>query len=276
MLLLRRFLLVTLTTLLRRTSVDFPGRWRLERFAVSEMRAIGPSLRPRVVSTCDGFEIWADPGEWVGQYIYATGRYEEGIVALMGRLLRPGDHFVDVGANVGYLTLVAARLVGPTGSVLAFEPLTTARTWLERNVALNNATQVTIRGDAVCDRTGTAVLNIGPAHHTSTSTLLAVTTGQGGAVVPCARLDDVVSVTPRVRLIKVDVEGVEHLVVEGARETLQTHHPDLIVELNGPDAAQALGRLGYTGLGLDGANLGEVTGQVNAWFTTQPEDVRRA
>jgi FkbM family methyltransferase len=275
MLLLRRSLLVTLTTFLRRTSVDFPGRWRLERFAVSEIRAIGPSLRPRVVSTREGFAIWADPGEWVGQYIYATGRYEEGIVAWMRTLLKPGDCFVDVGANIGYLTLVAARLVGPTGSVVAFEPLPAARTWLERNVALNNASQVSIRGDAVCDRTATAVLNIGPVHHTSTSSLLPALEHHGEALVSCVRLDDVVPGAPRVRLMKIDVEGAEHLVVEGAGRTLDTHAPDIIVELNGPGAADALRRHGYTGLTLDGARLGEVTGQINALFTRHPEDVGR-
>ena len=163
---------MTVAGLLRGTSADFPGRWRLERFAVKEVRLIGPSLQPVVVTTHDGFRIWADPAEWVGQYIYATGRYEEGVVALVNRLLRPGDCFIDVGANIGYLTLAGARAVGPTGSVIAFEPLPAARAWLERNVALNDGLRVSIRGEAVCDRTATAVLNVGPRHHTSTSSLL--------------------------------------------------------------------------------------------------------
>lgn len=275
MLLLRQFLLVMLTQLLRRTSGDFPGRWRLERFAVKEIRRIGPSLRPLVVPTRDGFAIWADPGEWVGQYIYATGRYEEDTVALMTRLLKPGDAVVDVGANIGYLTLLAARLVGPTGSVLAFEPLPKARTWLERNVALNQASQVVIRSEAVCDRAATAVLNIGPDHHTSTSSLLPISEHHGQAVVSCVRLDDVLTDTASVRLIKIDVEGAEHLVVEGASRTLDIHGPDVIVELNGPGASDALRRRGYTGFRLNGADLGDVTGQVNALFTKHVGNVRR-
>jgi FkbM family methyltransferase len=275
MLLLRQALLVALTRLLHSIPGDFPGRWRVEHFAVRETRAIGPSLRRVVASTRDGFLIWADPGEWVGQYIYATGRYEEGTVALMNKLLKPGDCFVDVGANIGYLTLVAARLVGPTGSVIAFEPLPKAREWLERNVALNNATQVVVRAEAVCDRTATAVLNIGPDHHTSTSSLLSTPGSHGEAVVPCVRLDDALPDATRVRVLKIDVEGVEHLVVEGASRTLDLHAPDIIIELNGPAAGDALRRRGYTGLGLDGAELGEVTGQVNALFTRNPATVQR-
>lgn len=275
MLLLRQALLVTLTGLLRWTSWAFPGRWRLERFAVGEIRTIGPTLDPVVVHTRDGFRIWADPGEWVGQYIYATGRYEEGTAALMNRLLKPGDCFIDVGANIGYLTLVGARLVGPTGSVLAFEPLPAARAWLERNVALNGESHVTIRGDAVCDRTTTAVLNIGPSRHTSTSSLLPTAESQGETVVQAVRLDDVVADSPRVRLLKIDVEGAEHLVLEGASRLLDVHSPDIIVELNGPEAGEALRKRGYQGFDLNGADLGEVSGQVNALFTKHAGTVAR-
>ena len=272
---LRKARLVAITRLLRAVSSNFPGRWRLEHFAVSEIRTIGPSLDPVIVTTRDGFRIWADPGEWVGQYIYATERYEEDTVALMTRLLKPGDCFVDVGANIGYLTLVGASLVGPTGSVIAFEPLSRARTSLVRNVALNKAVQVAVHGDAVCDRTGTVVFNIGPDHHTRTSSLLPTTESQGQTVVPCTRLDDVLRETDRVRLLKIDVEGAEHLVLEGAGRTLDLYAPDIIIELNGPAAADALLRRGYTGFRLDGAELGEVTGQVNALFTRNPAALPR-
>lgn len=275
MMLLRKVFLAGLTRLLRGLTGDFPGRWRLERFAVREVRVIGPSLSPVVVSTHDGFRIWADPTEWVGQYVYATGRYEEETVRLMTRLLKPGDRFVDVGANVGYLTLVAARLVGPTGSVMAFEPLSKARTWLERNVALNDASQVLIRADAVCDRTATAVLNIGPDHHTSTSSLLPSANSHGETVVPCVRLDDVLTDTNAIRLLKIDVEGAEHLVVEGASRTLDRHAPDIIIELNGPEAREALRRRGYVGFWPDGSELGAVDGQVNALFSRNPAGAGR-
>jgi FkbM family methyltransferase len=275
MLLLRRALLVAVTRFLRQVSRDFPARWRLERFAVGAIRTIGPSLQPVIVATRDGFPIWADPAEWIGQYIYATGRYEESTVGLMTRLLAPGDCFVDVGANVGYLTLVAARLVGPTGSVVAFEPLPTARAWLERNASLNRLSHVSIRSEAACDRTSTAVLTIGPLHHTSTSSLIANPAGSGEALVPCVRLDDVFAETPRVRLIKIDVEGAEHLVVEGASRLLDVHSPDIIVELNGPEVGEALRLRGYIGFRLDGSELGAVNGQVNALFTKRPGNVFR-
>lgn len=274
MLLLRRTLLVTVTRLLRGLRTDFPGRWRLERFAVKEIRRIGPSMRPVVVSTRDGFRFWADPGEWVGQYVYVTCRYEEGTVALMNRLLKPGDCVVDVGANVGYLTLAAARLVGSAGSVVAFEPLASARKWLEMNVALNDGIRVSIRGEAVCDRAGTVTLNIGPEHHTSTSSLLPTNEPHEETVVPCVRLDDLApGIARRVRLLKIDVEGAEDLVVEGATRMLEVDSPDIIVELNGPDTANLLRDRGYTALALDGSVLGEVTSQVNALFTRHPDRI---
>lgn len=211
--------------------------------------------------------MWADPGEWVGQYIYATGRYEESTVALMSRLLGPGDSVVDVGANVGYLTLLAARLVGPTGSVIAFEPLPQARAWLERNVALNRFAHVTVRGEAVADRSATVSLVVGPAHHTSTSSLMAPAHGGDRIEVACTRLDDAVPEKARVTLIKVDVEGAEHLVLLGATRVLGACAPHVIVELNGPEIARILAGYGYTGLDLEGRPLGPYTGQMNAYFT---------
>lgn len=273
MLLSRQWRLIVLVRLLRCAWADFPGRWRLERFVLREVRAIGPSLPPEIVSAHDGFRIWADPAEWIGQYIYATGRYEESTVALMTRLLRPGDCFVDVGANVGYLTLVAARAVGLTGSVIAFEPLPTARASLEHNVVLNNLSHVSIRGEAVGDRTASAVLAIGPLHHTSISSIIVNPGGSGEVLVPCVRLDDVLAETLRVRLLKIDVEGAEHLVVEGASRLLDVHSPDIIVELNGPEVGEALRLRGYTGFRLDGSELGAVNGQVNVLFTKRPGHV---
>jgi hypothetical protein len=74
--------------------------------------------------------------------------------------------------------------------------------------------------------------------------------------------------------MKIDVEGAEHLVVEGAGRTLDLHAPDIIIELNGPAAADALRQRGYTGYRLDGAELGEVAGQVNALFTRNPGALR--
>lgn len=256
-----------LLLLLRLIPVDFPGRWRLERFAVATIRRVGPAMRPRIVRTADGFRVWADPGEWIGQYIAATGRYEEASVAAMKNRLRPGDCVVDVGANIGYLTLVAAKLVGQQGSVVAFEPLPKARLWLERNIALNGFRQVTVRSEAVCDRNGSATLNVGPTHHTSTSSLLAEHTGAESIDVQCVTLDDALSKAPAIRFIKIDVEGVEHLVVDGATRTLLRDSPDLLVEINSPEVVEMLDRCGYSGRGLDGTPLGPFVGQTNAVFT---------
>ena len=263
----RQLLAAGLGRLLRSVRAEFPGRWRLEHLAVREIRRLGPTLVPVVVMTHDGFRMWADPGEWVGQYIYATGRYEEKAVAVMKGLLRPGDTVVDVGANVGYLTLVAARQVGPTGSVTAFEPLPSARSWLARNVALNGFGNVTIREEAVCDRHGTASFTVGPAHHTSTSSLM-YESGDGSKVeVRCTRLDDVLEGAAAVRLLKIDVEGAEGLVLDGARETLTRHAPAVIIELNSDGPIETLRALGYDGRTLDNREIGVVTGQANAVFT---------
>jgi FkbM family methyltransferase len=263
---LQRLWLSGLCRVLRGVQAEFKGRWRLERWAVREMRRLGPSLAPTVVHTRDGFRMWADPSEWIGQYVFATGRYEDATVAVMQRTLSPGDAVVDVGANVGYLTLVAARQVGPTGTVTAFEPLPQAREWLIRNVRLNGFENVVVRGEAVCDREGTTALSVGPRHHTSTSSIVQVSAGGQSVAVQCVRLDDVVDGNANLRLLKVDVEGAEHLVLEGGRATLSRQAPTILIELNSQAPIDLLRQLGYEGQTLEGLPLGAFDGQVNAVF----------
>jgi FkbM family methyltransferase len=263
---LQRLGLSGLCRVLRGVQADFKGRWRLERWAVRAMRRLGPSLAPVVVHTRDGFRMWADPSEWIGQYVFATGRYEDATVAVMQRTLSPGDAVVDVGANVGYLTLVAARQVGPTGTVTAFEPLPQAREWLIRNVKLNGFENVVVRGEAVCDREGTTALSVGPRHHTSTSSIVPVVSSGQSVAVQCVRLDDVIDGHANLRLLKVDVEGAEHLVLEGGRSTLSRQAPTILIELNSEAPIDLLRQLGYEGQTLEGHPLGAFDGQVNAVF----------
>jgi FkbM family methyltransferase len=267
---LQRLWLSGLCRVLRGVRAEFKGRWRLERWAVREMRRLGPTLAPLVVSTRDGFRMWADPSEWIGQYVYVTGRYEDATVAVMQRVLSPGDGVADVGANVGYLTLVAARLVGPTGSVMSFEPLPQAREWLTRNITLNGFEHVVIRGEAVSDRTGSVGLCVGPRHHTSTSSIVPASVEGQSIQVQSVRLDDVVPATANLRLLKIDVEGAEHLVLEGARATLTRQSPAILIELNSQAPIDVLRQLGYEGRTLEGLPLDAFDGQVNAVFLKRP------
>jgi precorrin-6B methylase 2 len=84
-----------------------------------------------------------DPSDYVNRIIAITGVWEPQVTAAFQALLSPGDVCVDVGANIGYFSLLAARLVGSRGHVYAVEPSSTSYDRLTKNLELNNATNVT-------------------------------------------------------------------------------------------------------------------------------------
>jgi FkbM family methyltransferase len=281
-----RFALELLTLYLRRTPLD-NGRWRLIplalRWASSTLAADGR----RVIRTRHGFRMRLTLGDWGGRHLYATGEYEPGTGELVHALLRPGDTFVDVGANSGYFTLLAARRVGPRGRVFAFEPVPLTRAGLHDNLRLNRAGNVTVREEALADLPGDAEFFVGPADHRGTSSLRPIEAASETIHVRKARLDDLGLPGP-VRAIKIDIEGAELLALRGMTELLRRDHPDLIVEVtdsflrsmshSAAALCEFLRGLGYRMyvIGHDGVTpaepgRGDLPEQFNALFTARPE-----
>jgi len=175
----------------------------------------------------------------------AFGLYELDVARLLRRLLAEGDHFVDGGANLGYFTLLAARLVGPTGRVDAFEPQpqNTARlhAHLERN---GLADRVHVHAEALSDAAGTANIHMfrgSDFNHGCASLFGAAEAASTATQVPTARMDELLADSSP-RLIKLDIEGAEPLAVEGMAGLLGgPSAPRLIVEYN----VQAAGKAGF-------------------------------
>ena len=165
-----------------------------------------------------------------------TGRYEPQETALLRHLLRPGMRFVDVGANWGYFTLVAAHLVTRTGRVASIEADPRACRALAANIARNHLTQVTLFNLAASDSPGSMWLtayegnagdfgNFGVAR---TSTLVEDAPRQK---IPARALDSVLDEAgfDRVDLLKMDIEGAEALALRGLSRRLADRRIDRIV-----------------------------------------------
>lgn len=151
------------------------------------------------------------------------------------RLLSPGDVFIDVGANVGLYALKAARLVGPTGRVLALEPGAEAHGHLTANLALNDFAWAEAMKVAASDRAGEAVLHHVPlGNDPQAFSLIANDRAEEGETVETLTLDSLIDRCglDRVDLIKIDVEGAEPLVIAGARDLLARFKPAVIFECN--------------------------------------------
>lgn len=190
-----------------------------------------------------GFELELDLGTYP-DCCMAFGVYELATARLIERLLGPGDHFVDGGANVGYFTLLAAQRVGDKGRVDAFEPQPENLARLRANLARNGMQgRVQVHAVALLDREDEVTIHYfldAASNHGCASIFGREGVPSRSTRVPGRRMDQVLAGTEP-KLVKLDIEGAEPLAVEGMRGLLQNRWPPrLIVEFNAV-AARAAG-----------------------------------
>ncbi len=178
-----------------------------------------------------GLMIYNQKDIWVGRSLETYGEYSEKEVDLWRDLIHPGDSVVEVGANIGSLTLPLARLVGPQGSVIAFEPERTAFCALAGNIALNNLRNVFCFQQAVGDTNG--VVNVPELDHDRTENWGGLSLDVDYSNCPhypiaMNTLDNVM--LNKCHFIKIDVEGMELQVLKGGIKTVEKHKPFLYIE----------------------------------------------
>lgn len=168
-----------------------------------------------VLMDVHGLTMTLDPRELLdSQLIFTPQWFDRQEYAALRDTLRPGDTYVDLGANIGSLTLAAARLVGPGGVVVAVEASPPVARILRRNCDLNGLANVQVHACGVSDRHEQLFLRFQTGGNRAGSTFTDVggTHYDGsGAWVDCRPLADLVP--PRIRLLKLDVEGMEHRVL---------------------------------------------------------------
>jgi FkbM family methyltransferase len=215
----------------------------------------------RVELLCDAADAAVTPG-------LRSGTYEPHLTAVFERYCRTGMTVVDVGANLGYFSLLASELVGPAGRVVALEPNSENCRLLLSSLRLNDISNVELFPVAAGKATGWAyyVTHVGSnGGLVDDGDLLS----RFGTVVPTFRLDDLVD--GRVDLLKMDVEGAEGLVVEGASRTIEKDRPIVTTELKEEMLQRVSGRsvgeyLGYFGdLGYLPTVLDKATGAEKAY-----------
>jgi FkbM family methyltransferase len=198
-------------------------------------------------STRFGARLRGNTQDFIQRHVYYFGLWEPNLTAFLARRLRPGDVFIDVGANIGYFALQAARLLGPTGSVVAIEASPSIYDMLTRNLALNGARNVRAVNVAVADRPSMLQLFRGPIDNCGGTSL--VVDGTPGSTFECVvraePLGEIVSAEEwrRARLVKIDVEGAEADVVAGMLPLLARAPRDLelVVEI-APDMLEKQGK----------------------------------
>jgi FkbM family methyltransferase len=174
--------------------------------------------------------VWMriDVGNAPMSLLRAFGLYELRKTAEIERRLSTGDVFVDIGSSEGDFALIAARIVGPTGAVHAFEPEPGNVAIIRDNVALNRFDWITVHAVALSDRDGQA--DLFRSDVTGWHSLLGGLEHRDRDVVrvPVARLDSLA--LPRIDMVKIDVEGAEAAVLAGARESIARHRPVILLD----------------------------------------------
>jgi FkbM family methyltransferase len=186
---------------------------------------------------------------------YWIGNYEVEVQNALKRLLRPGEVFYDVGANAGFFSLLATKLVGPTGTVISFEPLPENVESIREQMALNLAPNWRLVATAMGGREGAASFSCRPGQN-SMAHLGECGSDEVTITVEVSTLDRFIMSHPPPTLLKMDIEGAETEAFQGASTLLGKHNVRFLVEIHGPSQAEAvvgaLERAGYTFETLDG------------------------
>lgn len=208
---------------------EFRGRDRLSGLILrgcSAPRGIfsgsfGPDLRFRVRYDEDGSL----------QDLFFHQYEEPSLAAILEAVLKPGGVFFDVGANIGVYSGWAARIVGPTGRVYAFEPVPSTRQYLQEFLEMNNLENVSVVPSAVGRGTGSIHLYCRPGASGLASAVKTSAPDIQEIEVSLTSLDEHASLakTRVPQLLKIDVEGYEFEVLRGARQILCASHPPAVI-----------------------------------------------
>ncbi len=212
----------------------FPGALR-RRFGVHVQGWLDPGWwqRPCITTLSPGDDVLMEviPAENHGRALLYYGMLEYAPTKLVRAFLRPGDTFVDVGANIGYYALLAARLVGEGGKVIAFEPVDHLRARLERSVALNHFGHVEVRSEIVSRAPGRIDLfEVSGGTNEGLSSTVNAPPNSKRVAHDAVSLDQIIADAGlHPALMKVDVEGGEEAVFAGARRVLDAENAPCIL-----------------------------------------------
>ncbi|MFM8983534.1 MAG: FkbM family methyltransferase [Spartobacteria bacterium] len=173
-----------------------------------------------------GKMVWPVSDTTIGKALELYGEFAEGENRVMARYIRPGNLVVDVGANLGTTVLPASKAVGKDGTVFAFEPQPIIAQCLNTTLSLNDCFNVRVFSNALGNEQGWGRIPSAGIENSGNHGSNAL--GSQGLQVPILKLDDIE--LPSCELIKLDVEGYEWPVLQGAFQQILLHRPVIYLE----------------------------------------------
>ncbi len=184
---------------------------------------LGGATRDVTVNTLYGFPICCDRTDYIGRTIIQTGQWEPLVSRTIAACLGKGEMAIDVGANIGYDTLLMSRMVGASGFVLSFEPDPANLRRLYANLWMNSVVNVAVQNIALSDAIGWGRLAPGGTGNFGHSHMRPVDGDADAVRIMTARLDALLQLEngARVGLVKLDIEGFEYKALLGMRGLLR-------------------------------------------------------
>lgn len=169
---------------------------------------------------------------------YLLGTQEPHVQAALKLLMKPNYVAYDLGANVGFLTMILARLTGPSGQVVAFEPVEANANQIRHNARLNGFDNIAVRAEAVGRSDGEVAFHISDFSTTGKLESIPHKSGGSARTLPMRCLDSVIAAgeIPPPDLIKMDIEGAEADCLEGAARLLAERRPIILIEVHDTNA----------------------------------------
>lgn len=224
----------------------------IRRLSVSLPKRILPdpkSVGKHILKTIHGVEMLIDPSidNGVELSLFETGTYEKGTIQLLEKYLKTGSAFLDIGANIGLMSVLASKYVGANGIVYAVEANPKTVPILQANIDLNACKNVELIPVALSDTSGTAVLFENWEVNRGGASLISQSSEEQGIEVKMERLDDLFDENTPIHLVKIDVEGFEPQVIRGGMNWFQKQQPVFIIEVSekrekevGPSPAEVM------------------------------------
>ena len=156
----------------------------------------------------------------VSQELIQSGKWEPFETKIFKKSIKKGDVVLDIGAHIGYYTLIAAKIVGDKGKVYAFEPDPKNFSLLKKNIEENNYKNVVPINKAVSNNNGKIKLYINPAN-TGDHRIFKSADKRGGIITETITLDDYFKNDIKIDFIKIDIQGAEHTALLGAKNILR-------------------------------------------------------
>ena len=203
--------------------------------------------------------ITCDLRDHVQSRIYFFGAYEPIEAYLFCKLIRPNMHIIDAGANIGFYSLLASSYLSQEGQVFAFEPVPKNYEKLDKNIQQSQKHNIQVIKKGLWHEEDTLTFSLSDDMQDNIGSFTASKTSSSSHQFQCpvTTLDKLVEekTIPKVDLMKMDIEGSELFALQGAKSTLETHKPSILMEINqeasqgfnyGPEAIEdILMPLGY-------------------------------